>query len=93
MYTFSRIIIEIVLDCGAEGFGFEPSSDHRRKYSLYSPSSECVHFGDGDVGWGFNGSERRVMDSTYHMGHTMRKRVFGHMRTAKAQISLRIRTV
>ena len=29
----------------------------------------------------------------YSMGRAMRKRVFGHMRTAKAQISLRIRAV
>ena len=28
-----------------------------------------------------------------HMGRAMRKRVFGHIRTAKAQISLRIRAV
>ena len=28
-----------------------------------------------------------------HLGRTMQKRIFGHMRTAKAQISMRIRTV
>ena len=27
----------------------------------------------------------------YYLGHALRKRVFGHMRTAKARISLRIR--
>ena len=29
----------------------------------------------------------------HHLGHTMQKRVFGHMQTAKAQISLRIHAV
>ena len=34
-----------------------------------------------------------LTSNCYHTGRTMRKRVFGHMRTAKTQISLRIRAV
>ena len=39
------------------------------------------------------GREDSRRQHIYHVGRAMRKRVFGHMRTAKAQIRLRIRAV
>ena len=34
------------LDCGAEGCGFKPISDHPPNNSLCSPNSELVPFGE-----------------------------------------------